>query len=210
VIAPTPATPAVETEAAFVARCTSETIAANPDSKTWAAGNCQQRWTNVAASSTLADAVLAAAPVSAGASDVTSLAGKLPMVTWASKPESPSIASGMLDKIEVKVQSKPAQIGFLWAAVGEPIPYDLDEALRGRGVTLAMIGCQAFGAGEATRVYAVNAPGKAPFGLSIYAREAPTADANSTYSAAVDLSGALPTLATLGSPADGWTAACSS
>ncbi|MBI5446908.1 MAG: hypothetical protein HY900_37545 [Deltaproteobacteria bacterium] len=95
-----------------------------------------------------------------------------------------------------------------WYKNGEPIPFDVQEALKVRGAELAMIGCLAFGSGEGGRVYRVDAPEKAPFALSISFRNAAVASQSSSYSATADYSGHLPTLAALRRDGGDWSATC--
>jgi hypothetical protein len=95
-----------------------------------------------------------------------------------------------------------------WFKDGEPIPFNLEEALRVRGVALTMIGCLAFGAAEDTRVYRAAVTGKAPFALTIARREAAVASQSSDFSAVADFSGRMPTLAQLKRDGSEWTPAC--
>jgi hypothetical protein len=53
------------------------------------------------------------------------------------------------------------------------------------------------GGGENSKTYRVNAPGKPPFGLTVYDRAAPSASATAFYNVTVDMSGRAPTLASV-------------
>src|SRR5262249_53634622 len=120
-------------------------------------------------------------------------------------------AFGQLGDVAVGVTSKPTLgVTFSWFKEGTPIPFDLEGALRVRGVTLSMIGCLSFGAGESSRVYQATAANKAPFALTVAAREAAVASQSSDYSATADLSGKTPTLAALKRDGSEWTAKCPS
>jgi hypothetical protein len=89
-----------------------------------------------------------------------------------------------------------------------PVPYDAVGALQARGVVLELAACQAYGMSEDTRVYNVLAEGHAPFALMVARREAPTANANSHYNVAVDLSGLPASLQRLRANGDEWAASC--
>lgn len=200
---------AIESQASFLARCTREMIASNPQSSTWADSSCQQTWETVAAADPMAEAILAAIPVKAAAVDVTTLPPRLPMIQWAARPEGTLAASGRLGSaIDVQVERSLPKLNFYWQKTGELIPYDVVAALRGRGVEVVLVGCQMLGVGEAQKAYLVSAPGHAPFGLGIYDRNAPTANANSFYNVGVDLSGQVSTLALLQRDGGDWTATC--
>jgi hypothetical protein len=80
--------------------------------------------------------------------------------------------------------------------------------LRVRGVDVAMIGCWRLDSSEYTKVFRVSAPGKAPFELTTYERTAPTANAQSTYSASLGLSGRVRTLAQLNADGSEYAARC--
>lgn len=97
-----------------------------------------------------------------------------------------------------------------WSEVGGLIPYDIPQALKVRGVVLTQVACQAFGVGERTRVYRMTGPGQAPVGLTVYERSAPTANANSSYGATIELARPPPTLASLRARDrdGGWEPAC--
>ena len=98
----------------------------------------------------------------------------------------------------------------MWFKEGEPIPFNLEEALRVRGVSLTMIGCLAFGSSEHTRVYHAVTAGKSPVVLSIAARTAAVASQSSDFSVTVEFSGRMPTLASLRADGSEWQAVCSS
>jgi hypothetical protein len=195
VSAQTAAAAPAETQAQYQARCRRETLAANPQARNWVDNACVQSWQNVAAAGPMAEAILSIIPATPGPIDAAGVRAHLTGVRWAARPDQGSVATGRMDGLAVNITRAPAQLGFLWSATGEPIGYDVEQALRGRGAQLALVGCLSYGAGESTKAFRASAPGHAPFGLIIYAREAPTADAESTYSASIDLSGRPATLA---------------
>jgi hypothetical protein len=198
-----------ETQESFIARCTQETIAANAEAADWAESVCTESWNNVVAAGPMAEAILAAAPERAEAVDVSSLSGTLAMVAWDARAEGVLAASGRLgDNLSVQVERSPPSLNFYWSEVGMPIPYDVVEALKGRGAEVALVGCMSFGMSEVNRSYRITAPGHAPFTLGVYARMAPTANAHSFYNVSTDLSGAVKTLADLGANGDDWAASC--
>lgn len=125
----------VEDQAAFVARCTRETLASNPESRNWAASACEQMWEKVLAAGPLAEAVLAAAPATAGAADLAAVPGRVTQVRWQGQ-------AGRLNDLAVALTRAPPQLTFDWDAGGDIVPYDLEQALRGRGATLDLVGCQ--------------------------------------------------------------------
>jgi hypothetical protein len=88
------------------------------------------------------------------------------------------------------------------------IPYDVVEALRGRGADVSLAACLRLGPDEASKLYRVSAPGRASLALSLSERTAPTANAASFYNVAVDLSGRMPTLAELRRDGSEWNATC--
>lgn len=152
----------------------------------------------VSPSSTLVDAILAAVPAASGAIDPASIASRVTQVTWRARPEGTLAAQGVLGNVEAQVQRTPPSFALMWGATGEPIPYDVITELRARGAQATLIGCMALGMGENEEVYAVTAQGHAPFGLSVYGREAPTASAGAFYNVTVNLTGRVPTRASLG------------
>lgn len=195
-------------QADFVARCTRELVAQNPQAQSWAPGQCEQNWQMVVAAGPMAEAILAAVPVS-GATDPASLRGRLAMVQWDARPEGTLIASGRLGRdLSVQVDRAGPSLNIFWGETGAMIPYDVLGALSVRGAETAMIGCLSFGAGESNKVYRVSAPGRAPFALSIYDRMAPTANASSFYNVGATLSGQVQTLAQLRRDGNEWTPTC--
>lgn len=201
------ATAAIESQAEYLARCTRDMIAANPQSRAWAPDQCQQQWETVAAAGPMAEAILAAAPVS-GAVDPATLRGRLTMVRWDARPEGTLVASGRLGgALSVQVERAPS-LNFYWSETGALIPYDVVEALRGRGAEVTMIGCSPLGGGENNQAYRVVANGRAPFALSVYGRPAPTANAGAFYNVGLNLTGQVPTLAQLSRDGSEWAPAC--
>jgi hypothetical protein len=198
----------MESQDDFVARCTRETLAANPEAQGWVGDACRQRWESVVASGPMVEAILAAAPARPEPVDPASLPSRLAMVQWNASPEGTLVAQGRLGDLDVQVESPP-RISFYWGEVGALIPYDAVEALRGRGAQVSLVGCMGFGTGEANQVFRVDTAGRAPFALGLYSRAAPTADANSFYNVSVDLSGVVSTLADLRArDGDDWAETC--
>lgn len=192
----------------YIARCTADMIAQNPRAGEWAPAQCQQQWETVVASGPMAEAILAAVPVS-GAADPATLRARLAMVQWDARPEGTLAASGRLGAdLSVQVDRAGPSLNFLWSEAGQPIPYNIVEALSGRGAEVSMVGCYALGMGENNESYRVVAPGREPFALSVYGREAPTASANAFYNVGADLSGEVKTLTQLQREDSTWSATC--
>ncbi len=200
---------AASAQAGYIARCTRDMIAQNPRAGEWAPAQCQQQWEMVVAAGPMAEAILAAAPVS-GTADPASLRTRLSMVQWDARPEGTLIASGRMGQpLSVQVDRAGPSLNFYWSEAGRPIPYNIVEALRGLGAEVTMIGCAHVGVGENTEAYRVSTPGHAPFALGVYGREAPTANADSFYNVGVNLSGQVQTLAQLRRDGSEWNQACS-
>lgn len=173
-----------EAQSQFVAQCVSALTAQNAEASRWAPSQCEEDWGKVVASGDMAEAILAAAR------------GTMP-------------APGRMGAdLEVEVDSAVPSVTFAWSDVGALIPYDVVSALRLRGAAPEMIGCAQIGTGEFSKAYRVAPEGVPPFLLSIYERTAPTANASSFYNVRAELSGAVPTLAQLGSDGNNWASAC--
>ncbi len=204
---------AVESQSDFIARCTRETIAANPQSQSWAENVCRANWDRVVAAQPMVEAMLAAVPETAAPINVSALPDRLVTIQWAAQPVENAVATGRLANLDASVEDAPQpRLSFSWAAVGELVPFDPEQALRGRGAELSLVACQAFGMSATSKVFHVTLPGRAPFGLTIHSRGAPTANASAYFNASVDLAGQLPSLEDLrADPSTGeWSAICSS
>ncbi len=200
---------AIETQDAFVARCTRELIAANPESRRWAGDQCGQQWQAVVAAGPWAEAFLTAAPATGERVAANQVGTRVTQVSWAARPQGTLVAEGRLGNAGAQVMGGSApSFSLSWGATGELIPYDVIEALRGRGAQVTMIGCAQMGVGEGTKAYRVAAAGRAPFQLNIYDRTAPTANAESFYNASIDLSGRVQTLSQLRTDGSDWTPTC--
>lgn len=200
---------AIETQAAFVARCTRELIAVNPESQRWAGDQCGQQWQAVVAAGPWAEAFLTAAPAAGERVAANQVRARVTQVSWNARPQGTLVAQGRLDNAEAQVMNGSSPTFSLsWGATGELIPYDVIEALRGRGAEVTMIGCAQLGVGEGTKAYRVVAAGRAPFQLSVYDRTAPTANAESFYNATIDLSGRVQNIAQLRTDGSEWNATC--
>lgn len=156
-------------------------------------------------SAPLVDAILAAVPATPGAIDPASVASRVTQVTWRPRPEGALAAQGVLGNVDAQVLRSPPSFALMWAGTGESIPYDVITELRARGARTTLVGCMALGMGENEEVFVVTAQGHAPFGLSVYGRGAPTASAGAFYNVTVNLTGGVPTRASLGSD---YTPAC--
>lgn len=187
-----PATGAAAAQAAYIAQCRRETLAQYPRAN--AQSICDSKWQQVTASFPMADAILRLAPATGAqynAADVR------------------MVSQVMLRGYSVTAATAPARgISINWSRAGEPIPFDLEGALRARGATLTMIACLSFGSSEGSRVYRVAATGKAPFALTIAFRNADVASQSSDYTATTDYSGRMPTVASLHRDGNDWAASC--
>lgn len=175
----------------FLETCRSELIAANPQGAAWADQECGDRWTAAMRSNPVADALLLlfkeeAAPARTAAE-----------VRARSTPVNWSGPQGRLGPFVASVDDPDLALNLAWQAQGEPSPFDVPSALRVRGAQLTRIGCYGFGFGEQTHVYRVDLAGHAPFALTVYSREAPTASAFSSYSVSARADRVIPTLAQL-------------
>jgi hypothetical protein len=171
-------------QAAYVDACVARYVAQNAQAQAWAPDQCVQDWGRIAASSALAEAILAAA------------SGALPS------------GNRLGADLEVRVDRSARTATWVWAQTGALIPYDAVGALEQRGATVAMIGCSQLGAGEFNKAYSVTPSAGAPFQLSVYERTAPTGDASSFYSATAHPAGRVPTRAQLASDGMEWTERC--
>lgn len=198
-----------EDQAAYLARCQRETVAQWPGAAAQAEAICRSKWDQITATAPLAEAMLGLAPASGAAFNPAGVPAQMASVRWRARAAKGMAASGRLGALDVSVTGAPAPgVRFEWFKNGEPIPFDLEGALAVRGATLALIGCQSFGAAEGARVYRVSAPGKAPFALTINFRSAAVASQSSSYAAAADFSARPPSLASLRRDGSEWAAAC--
>lgn len=182
-------------EAAFLVRCRRAYVSADASAARWADGQCKDDWKKVVASGPAADALLAAVPAPGVRPTLADLRQRMAAVRWSPRPAAPTaMASGQLGPFTVSIEGRgaPASVNAAWSAVGQPIAYDVVEALRQRGASLTLAACEKLGTGEGQRVFAAQAPGRAPFTLTIDQREAPTGNANSYYSATATLDGRTP------------------
>lgn len=185
-----PASAAVESEAAYLARCKQETVAAYPGARAQADAICSSKWGEVVAAAPIAETLLAVAPAPGKTFDAATAKKRAPLPGGLTLEAAPPVAT----------------IG--WYAAGEPIPFNLEDALRGRGAKVSMIACLSFGVSEGYRAWKVEAPGKAPFALNVAFRNAALASQSSEFTATADYSGKLPTLAALQKDGGEWTASC--
>ena len=198
----------VEDKTAYLARCRQETLAQIPDAKAQLDSICSSKWDMIVETGPIADAMLALAPETGATFDPKNARAQVTSVKWGAKKKD-TVAFGKSRDVAVGVVRKPVLgVTFSWFKEGTPIPFDLEGALRVRGVSLSMVGCLSFGIAEGSRVYRATAAGKAPFALTVAAREAALASQSSDYSATADLSGKTPTLAALKRDGGEWTARC--
>lgn len=183
-----------ETQAHYLARCRTETLASNPQARSWVDGACAENWTKVEAAGPIADAILGIIPAAPTRIDPAGLRAQMTSVRWG-RAQQGSLANGQLGAAAVSITA--AELSFSWSETGGLIPYDLVEAFKVRGAAVSMVACSMLGPGEAHQYYTVAAPGHAPFGLMIYTRNAPTANAESFWNAGVDYSARPATLARL-------------
>ena len=196
---------AQETQDQFMARCT-QVLAETANMASYAEGACAEQWPKVTRANQMVDAVLsvfvAGTPSALAPADVQRRAS---MVRWTSPSQ------GRLADLNVETTRTPTtQIIFKWSATGEPVPFDPVEALRVRGAEVYPIGCYALGAGETNSVWRIDAPGHAPFALTVYNREAPTASAMSHITVSADAERNIPTLDDLraAEPDPDWMQTC--
>lgn len=188
----------------FLETCRSELIAANPQGAAWADQECGDRWTAAMRSNPVADALLLLFK------EETAPARTAAEVRARSTPVNWSGPQGRLGPFVASVEASDLALNLAWQAQGEPSPFDVPSALRVRGAQLTRIGCYGFGFGEQTHVYRVDLAGHAPFALTVYSREAPTASAFSTYSVSARADRIIPTLVQLQADPDvEWRADCS-
>lgn len=191
---PAPLPLAANAEAQFRSMCRKRVLAGNPQAAKWVEEACATRWKAVAASGPAADALLGVLPASAGeALTLATAKARMPGVRWSAQGAGMP-ANGRLGALTVAISGKrqPDEASVSWDQVGALIPYDVAGAMEARGVRLTLAACEKLGVGEGSRTYGATASGRAPFGLTVYSREAPTANANSHYSAAVSLRGQAP------------------
>lgn len=201
--------PGVENQSAYVARCKRETIAAWPGARAQAESICQSNWQMIVATGPLAEALLAVAPPPGAPFDAAAAKARATGVRWAPRVAKGQSGAGRLGDIAVALTPAPsAGASFSWFKNGEPIPFNLEQALRVRGVPPAMIGCVKTGVGEDSAVYRVAPAGKAPFVLTVARREAAVASQSSDYNVTADFSGRPVTLASLNRRGEGYEARC--
>jgi hypothetical protein len=188
--------PAQDARSRFLDQCRADTLAQWPDAPRIDEA-CTERWPSVARSNPLVDILLSPfaddAPAPATADGLRDRAA---LVRWG-----PMTARGMEGRfggVDVQIPTAaPLRLVVGWAAVGEPVPYEIVDALRLRGASVELIGCYDYGATESNSVYRVAAPGHSPFAMTLYRREAPTASATSFLTITVDADGRVPTLDSL-------------
>lgn len=206
---PAPSKPATALPSAasgdYTARCERETKAKYPDmSAASVQATCQEGWRAVQAALPIADALLAAAPVGPGGRPgLAALQSRLPQVRWAApsadERRAGRLANGRMGELEVGVDGATTAdaLWFHWNEVAGAPPYDIAGALAARGATVTAMGCYHFGISEQNRVFNVQAPGRAPFSVASYDRGAPLASAIAHQTITLDLTGKVPTQASL-------------
>lgn len=204
VAGPAPASVGPQARQSFDARCRAENRARYPQMN---AANlqraCADGWGRVEAAAPVAEALLAAVPLQPGEQITAALLRqRLPQVRWSAgaRPHRfAADASGRLDALEASVTGAPVARVFAlgWSKVEADPPYDVAGALAARGARVQPLGCYHFGPSEVNRVYRIDAPGRPPFALETYTRTAALGGQESRQVMSVDLTGKLPTLASL-------------
>lgn len=201
----------------FLARCRGETKARYSQMNASAIeGACADGWAKVEAAGPLADAFLAAVPARPGERiTLAALRQRLPQLrlttTRAARANAPD-ATGRLGALEASVTGTPLirEFTLSWSKLEADPPYDVAGAMAARGARVRALGCYHFGPSEVNRVHIVEAPGRPPFALTTYTRAAALGGQTSWQAVSADLSGQLPTLASLRAanrdPA--WNATC--
>jgi hypothetical protein len=194
----------------FLAQCRADTLAQWPDAVDRVNVRCAERWPSVARSNPLVDVLLSPfaddspPPVTLG-----ELRDRAAMVRWG--PATPQGTEGRFGGVDVQIPAAgPLRLVVGWAAVGEPVPYEIVDALRLRGASVELVGCYDYGATESNSVYRVAAPGHAAFAMTLYRREAPTTGAHSHLTVTADAAGPIPTMDSLrrSEPAAEWKTRC--
>jgi len=196
--ASTAAARAPETQAQFMVRCRRERAALD---RTLTAriieSSCESIWPMATAAGPAVDLLLAVAPAPGETATAASVRTRAPAVRWAARPEQGSLASGAFAPWQASVRAPGLKFTLSWFKNGDLSPFDVPEGFKVKGATVTEVACQAFGASESTRIYRVDAAGKAPFGLTVYSRAAAVASQSSDYNVTVDLTAGAPTLAAL-------------
>jgi len=193
----------------FLAQCRADTLAQWPGAGGVDEG-CAERWLSVARSNPLVDILLS--PFADGAprpATAEALRDRAALVRWG--PATSQGMEGRLGGVDVQIPAAaPLRLVVGWGAVGEPVPYEIVDALRLRGASVDLIGCYDYGATESNSVYRIAASGHSPFAMAVYRREAPTASANSFLTVTADADGRIPTLDSLrrDEPDANWKTRC--
>ncbi|MBN9481112.1 MAG: hypothetical protein J0I52_12800 [Bordetella sp.] len=210
-VLPASAAPPQDAREQFLSRCRERTLAQNPGAD-WADSYCAETWPAVTRSNPLVDVLLS--PFAEGtpaALEPADVKARATAVRWQAARPGAQAFEGALGPVKAEARrGPPTQLMLSWTAVGEPIPYEVEEALRVRGAQVEPIGCYAYGAGESNAVYRVEAAGRVPFALTVYRREAPTGSAWSYLTLTVDAERRIPTFEGLkAAEADpAWTTDC--
>jgi hypothetical protein len=183
-----------DAEARYKAKCRKDILAGNPQAAKWVDGECAEGWKRAQATGPAADAFLAALPATgSGPAAVAATKARMTGVRWGSTRPG-ALAVGKLGDLEMLLQGKgtPEAVAAGWWKKGALIPFDMPGALEARGAKLTLVSCEQIGVGEGTRIWSGTAPGRQPFTLTISSREAPTADADSSFGADMTLTGKTP------------------
>lgn len=220
-VAAGPAAPALPVVAnarqTFLARCRQETRAGYPQMNASAIeGACADGWAKVEAAGPLADAFLAAVPARPGERiTLATLRQRLPQLRLAparaARANAPD-ATGRLGALEASVTGTPliSEFTLMWSKLEADPPFDVAGAMAARGARVRALGCYHFGPAEVNRVHIIEAPGRPPFALTTYTRAAALGGQMSSQAVSADLSGQLPTLASLraANTDPAWNATC--
>lgn len=203
--------PAVENQSSYMVRCKRETIAKWPNARAQAEGICQSNWEMIAATGPMTETLLSLAPPTGTPFEPAGARTRAVGVRWMARAARGQASAGRVGDVSVILFMPPVQrVELGWFQAGAPIPYNIEEALRVRGVRSVMIGCQSVGIAESTSVYRVAPAGKAPFVMTVSRREAALGSQTSTLSIEADFSGQPVTLATLRRQDSEFAATCPS
>ena len=191
------AVPPVLADAAtrFKASCRKGYLAEKPARTDWIDDQCNEEWKRVVATQPAAEMLILATPGGPGsAPPVAELRQRLTKVRWQGRPETGSLATGLIGNFAFGIdgKSRPETAGVNWTEVGAEVPMDMQSAFAARGATLTLMRCEKLGVGEGERSWSVAFPGRPPFELTVSQRTAPTGNAWSFYSASVRLDGVPP------------------
>ena len=193
--APAGAIPPVraDAEARFKAGCRQRYLAEKPARTDWINDACTEDWKLVVASQPATELLLKAVPGAPGAApSVADLKQRMTGVRWGTRAGQGELAAGQFGAYGVGIvgKARPESVNVNWSKVGEMVPLDIPAALEARGAKVTLVRCEKMGTGEGERAWTVALPGRSPFGLTIFQRSAPTANAFSHLAVSAQVDGA--------------------